>query len=344
MITPVEYKDKTVFILNQTLLPHTVEYRKCLTPEEVADAIVKLEVRGAPLIGIAAAYGMLLAVANYSYESQEVLGDYYRRYDAKFRHTRPTAVNLFWALDEMQAVFAQHQGESLADLYLALYQKADQLVTEATENNLKLSENGADLFSQPEVSVLTLCNAGQLATGGQGTALGVVRALAARGQLQQVWSCETRPVLQGARLTVWELTQDHIPVTLITDNMAAHVMKIQPINAIITGADRVAANGDTANKIGTLGLAILANFFKITFYIAAPLSTIDLSIKRGAAIPIENRDASEVRSINGRLITLPHVPVYNPAFDVTPNQLISAIITEAGVIRPPFDQHLSEVI
>jgi len=256
--------------------------------------------------------------------------------------TRPTAVNLFWALQRMDQVFNDCQGMPPAAVGERLLQAAQELLQEDIKVNEAMGEHGQELLPAG-VRVMTICNAGALATCGYGTALGVIRSAARRDKVAQVWACETRPVLQGARLTVWELMEDGIPVTLISDNMAASVMRRGEVDAVLVGADRIAANGDTANKIGTYGLAVLARYHGIPFYVAAPSSTIDLSLAGGDEIPIEERHGDEVRQFRGVYFTVPDAPVFNPAFDVTPNDLITAIITERGIIRPSFTTNLTGV-
>lgn len=338
MIRNIEWKDNKVILLDQSLLPHKINFIKCSTPDDVAEAIKKLQVRGAPLIGVAAAYAMALAVNNYQGEKSHI-GSYFEHYYKVLGGTRPTAVNLFWALKRMRAVFIKNSFLEPSELAKLMLQEAHAIYEDDYAINLKIGEYGQELL-ELDSQVMTICNAGALATSTYGTALGIIRTAHQQGKIKNVWACETRPVLQGARLTVWELTQDEIPVTLITDNMAAYVMRTGQVNAVIVGADRIAKNGDTANKIGTYGLAILANYHNIPFYVAAPSSTLDFGIENGQAIPIEERDENEVRTINGNLITLPEVKVFNPAFDVTPHNLIDAIITEKGIIRAPYSEEL----
>lgn len=331
---PVEWQNNKIIILDQTKLPDEISYECLSTVDEVAGAIKTLMVRGAPLIGVVAAFGMVLAAAEGGGTVDQMDSGLRQAYQ-KLHATRPTAVNLKWALDRMIQKFEAVR-ELAGDTIIAqLLDEADTILEEDLKTNQKIGENGSILLKENS-RVLTVCNAGALATAGYGTALGIVRSAFHSGRLQKVWACETRPVLQGARLTVLELSQDGIPVVLITDSMAGYVMQMGEVDAVITGADRIAANGDTANKIGTYTLAVLANHHRIPFYVAAPLSTIDLNITGGTEIPIETRDPDEVRKLGGRLVTLPEVPVCNPAFDVTPAGLITAIITEKGIIRPPY--------
>ncbi|HHV15436.1 MAG TPA: S-methyl-5-thioribose-1-phosphate isomerase [Gelria sp.] len=331
------YDNEAVMILDQSQLPDKVEYLRCKTIDDVAEAIKKLKVRGAPLIGVTAAFGLAMAIADYQGEPAE-LENYFEQARVKLASTRPTAVNLFWALERMEKVFKQ---ESVTEANREqvgerLKQEAIRMYEEDIAINRAMGEYGQELL--PEGSqVMTICNAGALATCGYGTALGVIRAAANRGKIDKVWACETRPVLQGARLTVWELMQDKIPVTLISDNMAAYVMQLEQVNAVIAGADRIAANGDTANKIGTYALAVLAAYHRIPFYIAAPLSTLDFKSASGSDIPVEQRPPEEIREYRGLYFTVPEVDVFNPAFDITPHHLITGIITEKGVFKPPYE-------
>lgn len=341
MIRTIYFEAENVYILNQNRLPARVEFEKITNHLEIAEAIRTLKVRGAPLIGVTAAFGLALAVCKYSGERENLRG-HYDEAEQLLAATRPTAVNLFWAIARMREIFEQNLHENSEVLGQKMLQEAQAMCAEDIAINQQMGELGQVVFA-PESRVLTICNAGGLATCGYGTALGVIRSAHQRHNISQVWACETRPVLQGARLTVWELMQDHIPVTLITDSMAGCVMKNQSVDAVIVGADRVAANGDTANKIGTYGLAVLAHYHNIPFYVAAPLSSIDMNILSGEEIPIEERNAEEVRYLGGQCITVPEVRVFNPAFDVTPAGLISAIITEAGIIMPPLHEGLQEV-
>jgi len=334
MITTIYWDQDAVVILDQNELPAQIKYIRCEDYHALVRAIKTLQVRGAPLIGVAAAYGLALAVWT-SREESAALEDYYLRAEQDFAASRPTAVNLFWAIRRMRSVFDQCKGQNRAAIARSLLNEADKILAEDLAINQRIGDIGARLFKE-KVRVMTICNAGALATGGYGTALGVIRSIHKNGNLQQVWACETRPVLQGARLTVWELSQDQIPVTLITDNMAAYVMSRGEVDAVIVGADRIAVNGDTANKIGTYGLAVLAAYHKIPFYVAAPMSTVDFNMDAGQKIPIEERNHDEVRQIRGMYVTLPEVKVYNPAFDITPGELLTAVVTETGIIRPPF--------
>ncbi|MBP1760512.1 MAG: translation initiation factor, aIF-2BI family [Firmicutes bacterium] len=334
MIATIYWDKNAVIILDQNELPAQIKYIRCEDYHALVHAIKTLQVRGAPLIGVAAAYGLALAVWKSSQENS-ALEDLYNLAEQDFAASRPTAVNLFWAIRRMRGVFDQCKGQDRDSIARRLLNEADKILAEDVSINQSIGDIGAHLFKE-KVRIMTICNAGALATGGYGTALGVIRSIHQNGNLQQVWACETRPVLQGARLTVWELSQDQIPVTLITDSMAAYVMSRDEVDVVIVGADRIAVNGDTANKIGTYGLAVLAAYHKIPFYVAAPMSTVDFSMNSGKMIPIEERHHDEVRQIRGTYITVPEVKVFNPAFDVTPGELVSAVITETGIIRPPF--------
>lgn len=342
MIETVYYDGEAVVVLDQNKLPGEIAYEGCRTPGEVAHAIRTLKVRGAPLIGVAAAFGLALGIARYQ-GPRNKLNEYFQSIKEELAGTRPTAVNLFWALQRMEAVFQTHAQQPPAELGQILLQEAQTMFAEDVRSNRRIGDHGAPLL-QDNSRVMTICNAGALATCGYGTALGVIRSAYPQGKISKVWACETRPVLQGARLTVWELMQDGIPVTLITDNMAGYIMKLGEVDAVIVGADRIAANGDTANKIGTYTLAVLAEHHRVPFYVAAPLSTLDLSIPSGSAIPIEERNQQEVRSVRGVSLTVDQVQVFNPAFDVTHHELISGIITEKGVLRPPYEQGLRQCL
>jgi methylthioribose-1-phosphate isomerase len=341
MIKNLYFEDGSVVILDQSQLPDNLIYEKCSSPEELALAIKKMKVRGAPLIGVTAAYGMALALARYQ-GSRERLDAYFCDIKELLSSTRPTAVNLYWALERMEKVYLDNRGLDIPQISGILLAEAEKMYNEDLTINQAIGEYGQELLGEG-VSIMTICNAGALATCGYGTALGVIRSAAGRNKLQQVWACETRPLLQGARLTVWELLQDNIPVKLITDNMAAYVMKLGNVDAVVVGADRIAANGDTANKIGTYSLALAARHHEIPFYVAAPLSTIDMKIASGEDIPIEERDECEVRQLQGQNLTVPAVEVFNPAFDVSPHELITAIISEKGITRPPFADGLKRL-
>jgi methylthioribose-1-phosphate isomerase len=341
----IEWKEGAVVMLDQRLLPGEKKFVVHRDYRDVARSIREMVIRGAPAIGIAAAYGIALGVAGLEgspdLDKPGMLEDRYRAIVASITSTRPTAVNLFWAAARMERVFQAHRGD-FPRLRRELLAAAQGLDREDFEVNRAIGRNGQELLKSGD-TVLTHCNAGALATAGYGTALGVVRAAVEAGKKIKVIAGETRPYLQGARLTVWELQEDGIPVTLITDSMAGHVMKKGMAQAVIVGADRVAANGDTANKIGTYSLAVLAKYHGIPFVVAAPLSTIDPATADGDGIPIEERDPAEVRNFRGQSIARPETEVYNPAFDVTPAGLITAIVTEEEVLRPPFGAAIGSV-
>lgn len=328
----IEWKNRKLYLLDQRRLPAEKVTAENNTVEDVCEMIRTLAVRGAPAIGIAAAYGMVIAAQNYS-DEQGDFACYMQKNHELLAETRPTAVNLFWALDKMKAVWQMASPKEAPALLLA---EAQAIEEDDVRRCMALSENGAALIPA-HGRILTHCNAGALATGGYGTALGIIRKGSELGKVDMVYADETRPLLQGARLTAYELMEDHIPVTLITDNMAAHLMKQGKINMVITGADRIAANGDAANKIGTYGVAVLARYHHIPFYITAPLSTFDLTISTGSDIIIEERNGDEVRCFQGHYSAPKNVPVENPAFDVTPHELITALITEKGIIRGDFE-------
>jgi methylthioribose-1-phosphate isomerase len=340
MIQTIEWKESRVVMLDQRLLPSEEIYRSYSTHLEVAEAIRSMVIRGAPAIGIAAAMGIALGLKNTDAESLEALDRQFEHICADIRSTRPTAVNLFWAIERMKSVYARNRPRGIEEVRSALVQEAVAMHAEDIEANRTMGRLGQELIPE-KASILTHCNAGALATAGYGTALGVIRAAAEAGKQIQVLADETRPFLQGARLTAWELQKDSIPVTVITDNMAGYFMQKGMIDCVIVGADRIAANGDVANKIGTYSVAVLAKENGVAFFVAAPISTLDLKIPDGSLIPIEERDPGEVREIRGVAITPSNAKVANPAFDVTPSRYISAIITERGVARPPFRESLS---
>jgi len=336
MISPVRWDGSRLVLLDQTRLPTQEVDTPCATWPEVAGAIRTLVVRGAPAIGVAAAFGVALAAR------QSQAGDFdglLADLEAAIKGlgaTRPTAVNLFWALERMRRAALAHRELPLGRLKERLVGEAQAILEEDIAANRAMGAHGAALVPAG-ARLLTHCNAGALATAGYGTALGVVRAAHAQGKLALVWVDETRPVMQGSRLTAWEMAREGIPHRLIADVAAASVMRQGLVDLVVTGADRIAANGDTANKIGTYGVAVLARHHGVPFYVAAPFSTIDPAIASGDAIVIEERDAAEVRGVAGRQTAPAASPVFNPAFDVTPAELITAIITERGVYRPPYD-------
>jgi methylthioribose-1-phosphate isomerase len=330
----IEILSDRVRLIDQRKLPLVETYVECQTYQDVADAIRQMVVRGAPAIGVAAAAGIALGLAQLQGESDVDRTAHLDRICAVMAQTRPTAVNLFWAIERMRACAERHREVPLTAWQRALLEEAQRLWREDIQINYRIGEYGLSLVP-PNSTILTHCNAGALATAGYGTALGVVRAAHFAGKHIQVLADETRPFLQGARLTTWELQHDAIPVTLITDSMAGYFMNQGRVDLVIVGADRIAANGDVANKIGTYSLAILAKEHRIPFYVAAPLSTIDRSLATGAEIPIEQRHGDEIRLVGTQRIVAPDVEVENPAFDVTPARYIRGIITEAGVAMPP---------
>jgi len=334
-ISPVRWEDGRLVLLDQTRLPMEEVERGYTTWQDVADAIRTLVVRGAPAIGVAAAFGVVLAARGSRATSHPALLADLEDAIKGLAATRPTAVNLFWALDRMRALVVASAALPVPALQARLLTEAQAILTEDLAANRAMGAHGAALVPDG-ARVLTHCNAGALATAGYGTAVGVIRAAHERGKLAMVWVDETRPVMQGSRLTAWELVKEGIPHRLISDVAAGFVMKRGEVDLVVTGADRIAANGDTANKIGTYSVAVLARHHGIPFYVAAPSSTIDPAIPSGASIVIEERDASEVRGVAGRQTAPAASPVFNPAFDVTPAELITAIITERGVFRSPY--------
>lgn len=336
--------DGFVRLIDQTLLPTKLEFRECRTVEEIWEAIRNLRVRGAPAIGVAAAMGLVLGMQKLSNRTRGAYWNRLREVSEYLRTSRPTAVNLFWALDRMEQCAKGRPEDSLPEqLTEDLLREARTIEEEDRRMCRAIGEAGASLIHDGQ-GVLTHCNAGGLATADFGTALAVIFTASERGRRFQVFADETRPLLQGARLTAWELHQRGIDTVLICDNMAAQVMKEGRIHLVIVGADRIAANGDTANKIGTYGVALLAQAHGIPFYVAAPSSTFDLSLASGEAIPIELRDAKEVTHGFGRQTAPDGVQVYNPAFDVTPARLISGIITEKGLIGPVTKEAIRAII
>jgi methylthioribose-1-phosphate isomerase len=322
--------DGLLRLLDQTRLPTEVVYRDCRNLEEVREAICMLRVRGAPAIGVTAALGMVLHMQQPPAGERE--GHFLAGLE-RLAGSRPTAVNLRWALGRMRERFRAVSGRSLAEVQQALLDEALTIAEEDRQMCAAIGRHGAELIRDGN-GVLTHCNTGALATAGAGTALAVMTTAAAQGRRFQVWADETRPLLQGARLTTWELQQHGIPVTLLCDSMAAQVMKEGRVQLVIVGADRIAANGDTANKIGTYGVAVLAHAHHVPFYVAAPSSTFDLSLPSGEGIPIEQRDPREVTQGLGRQTAPEAINVFNPAFDVTPHELLAGIITEKGIVRP----------
>lgn len=340
----IKWQDEKLILLDQTKLPNEISFIHCNDYKTVGEAIKRLAVRGAPAIGVAAAFALVLGAKQINQETRDtdVFWSNLESIAEYLRGTRPTAVNLFWAIDRMLKV-KKRNINIVNEIVEQLLCEAKDIAASDESINKQISKLGAELFKGSKIAVLTHCNAGALATYAQGTALGVIREAYQNGSITKVYADETRPLLQGARLTAWELMQESIPVTLITDNMAGWVMKQGLVQAVIVGADRIALNGDTANKIGTYSVAVLAKEHNIPFYVAAPLSTFDFSIKAGDEIPIEERCKDEVRK-TGKIYTAPRdVDVFNPAFDVTPNKLITAIITEKKVLKPPFNIEINKL-
>ncbi len=337
-IETIEWTPNGVVMIDQTKLPHEEVVVTCRTYVEVAGAIRNMIIRGAPAIGVAAAMGVALGALH----SDNLESDMPLICDTLAK-TRPTAVNLFWAIERMKEVYARVRGESLAAVRERLIAEALQVRAEDIAINKAIGRNGAGLIPDGK-TVLTHCNAGALATAGFGTALGVIRAAVNAGKKIDVFADETRPFLQGARLTAWELQRDGIQTTLITDNMAGHFLKSGRIGCVVVGADRIAANGDVANKVGTYSVAVLAKENNIPFYVAAPISTLDLTLQSGDEIQIEERASKEVTHVYGVHVAPDGIDVANPAFDVTPNRYVTAIITERGVARNPYSESLHQLV
>ncbi len=339
MVETIQWTDAGVVMIDQTRLPRQEEYVTCRDYREVAEAIRSMVIRGAPAIGVAAAMGVALGVLQ---ADPSRLDAEFETICATLAATRPTAVNLFWAIDRMKKLYEGIRALPIEEIRRRLVEEARQIRLEDIAINEAIGRHGAPLVPDGK-TVLTHCNAGALATAGYGTALGVVRAAVASGKHIDVFADETRPFLQGARLTVWELQHDGIAATLITDNMAGHFLKSGRIGCVVVGADRIAANGDVANKIGTYTVAVLARENGVPFYVAAPISTLDLSLPSGDRIPIEQRPASEVTHVFGVPVAPEGVRVENPAFDVTPNRYVTAIVTERGVARAPYTESLAKL-
>jgi methylthioribose-1-phosphate isomerase len=345
MVETIQWIDGAVVMIDQTRLPLKEEYVTCRTYQDVANAIRDMTIRGAPAIGVAAAMGVALGVSHAAESGPGVpaLDVQVEEICATLAATRPTAVNLFWAIDRMKRVYATMAGKPIADIRRRLVEEALLVREEDIAICRSIGSNGAELVPDRK-TVLTHCNAGALATAGYGTALGVIRAAVEAGKQIDVFADETRPFLQGARLTVWELQQDGISTTLITDNMAGHFLKSGRIGCVVVGADRIAANGDVANKVGTYSVAVLAKENGVPFFVAAPVSTLDLSLATGGAIPIEQRAAEEVTHLFGQRIAPEGTVVQNPAFDVTPARYVTAIVTEKGVARAPYEESLRKLV
>lgn len=345
MIRTLEWTDEGVVMIDQRRLPTEEIYPVFRNYEEVARAITEMVVRGAPAIGVAAAMGVALGMRDCPAGTPAEIDDYFDHVCQLLAATRPTAVNLFWGIDRMRVLYRRLRAENrpLDAIQQQLVDEARSVHQEDIEINRALGNFGADLL--PDVgTVLTHCNAGALATAGYGTALGVIRAAIEQGKQIDVFADETRPFLQGARLTAWELHHDGIPVTLITDNMAGYYLKKGLISCVVVGADRIASNGDVANKIGTYSVAVLARENNVPFYVAAPVSTLDMNMQSGDEIPIEERNGREVTHVKDVALAPAGIRVANPAFDVTPNRYVTAIITERGIARPPFNASLAALI
>jgi len=337
MIETIQWTSDGIVMIDQTRLPHEETYVTCTDYKQVAEAIRSMVIRGAPAIGVAAAMGI-------------AIGMQHGKSDADFdlicktlAETRPTAVNLFWGIERMRSLYIALRGQPIEEIREKLIAEAQQIRLEDIAINECIGRNGAPLVPDGK-TVLTHCNAGALATAGYGTALGVIRSAVAAGKNIDVFADETRPFLQGARLTVWELMHDNIPATLITDNMAGHFLQSGRIGCVVVGADRVASNGDVANKVGTYSVAVLAKENNVPFYVAAPISTLDMTLASGDEIPIEQRAAREVTHVFGVHVAPHGTTVENPAFDVTPNRYVTAIITERGVARPPYLESLRKLV
>jgi methylthioribose-1-phosphate isomerase len=335
----MEWQEGCLVLIDQTRLPIEETYVRCESAEDVADAIRTMKVRGAPAIGASAAYGLALAAVKSCCEDRDSFIREMAEISEMLAATRPTAVNLFWALNRMTDTIKDDKTSEINTLKEKLVNEAHSIFTEDIEMNRNIGKYGNEVVPQG-ARILTHCNAGALATAGYGTALGVIRAAHEAGKNISVYADETRPLLQGARLTAWELMQDNIPVTLITDNMAGYLMKKGMIDFVVVGADRITANGDVANKIGTYSVAVLCKEHNIPFYVAAPASTIDLNLQTGDEIPIEERESIEVTTVFGTEVAPKGIKVFNPAFDVTPNHMITGIITDCGIVRAPYTENL----
>jgi methylthioribose-1-phosphate isomerase len=335
-VKTIEWKNDRVVMLDQRRLPHKEIYHVCRDYKQVAEAIRSMVIRGAPAIGVAAAMGVALGALK---APAKTFDREFEKIILILGKTRPTAVNLFWALRRMRDLYSQNRSRGVENVQRALCDEAQKIYKEDIAANKQLGKFGASMMRNAK-RIMTHCNAGALATAGYGTALGVMRALKESGQQFEVFVNETRPFLQGARLTAWELKKEKILATLITDNMAGYLMQQGKVDAVVVGCDRVAANGDVANKIGTYTLAVLARRHGIPFYVAGPISSIDINCRSGNDIPIEQRDSKEVSHIFGKSLAPKGMRVYNPAFDVTAHELITAIITEKGVIHPPYQQNI----
>ncbi|WP_028992312.1 S-methyl-5-thioribose-1-phosphate isomerase [Thermoanaerobacter thermocopriae] len=338
-IKSIEFKDEILYLIDQRKLPNSYEIFECKTYSDVNFSIKEMVVRGAPAIGAAAAYGVVLAAKEFLKEDREI---FFKKMEGALEvliNSRPTAVNLMWAVKRMKKVIEKNKELELIDIYQALKKEADSIYLEDIETNKKMAKFGNEVIKENAV-ILTHCNTGALATVGYGTALGVIREAHYSGKNIFVYVDETRPRLQGSKLTAWELVQEGIPAKLIADSVAATLIRDGKIDVILVGADRIALNGDTANKIGTFMLSVIAKVYNVPFYVVAPTSTIDFEIESGKEIVIEERSPEEITHINGVRIAPEGIEVYNPAFDVTPHENITGIITEKGIIRPPFKENI----
>lgn len=342
MIPTIQWHGKFVRMIDQRKLPRRVEWYDCKGYRDVIQAIRKMVIRGAPAIGVAAAMGLALGAGSIRARSYGAFCQDFKKMAVKMLGARPTAVNLKWAVDRMSGLVEEMSSEPVEQIKIALMKESEEILAEDIEINRMIGKHGANLVPK-KGTILTHCNAGSLATAGYGTALGVIRAAHEAGKEVHVMADETRPWLQGLRLTAFELMEDHIPVTVITDNAAGYFMRRGRIDLVVTGADRIAANGDVANKIGTYQVAVLAKENKVPFYVAAPLSTIDLGTKEGAGIPVEERESQEITHLGAREIAPKGVKTLNPAFDITPARYVTAIITEKGVITHPFRRGIKKL-
>src|SRR5262245_16320110 len=345
MLPTIDWKDDAVVMIDQRKLPASEVYVTCKTAQDVAKAIKTMVIRGAPAIGVAAAMGLALGMRRSKATGTKQFTTEFQRLCDLMAATRPTAVNLFWAIERMKQTFAEaaQDGQSVDEIRQRLVLEAQRIHDEDVESCRAMGAHGAALVPD-EARILTHCNAGALATAGYGTALGVIRAAAEQGKRVAVLADETRPFLQGARLTAWELVKDGIDTTVLTDNMAGAMMRLGQVNLVVVGADRIAANGDVANKVGTYGVAVLAREHGIPFYVAAPISTIDLKTADGSRIPIEERADREVTHVGSSRLTPEGARIRNPAFDVTPAKYVTAIITERGIARAPFSKSLAQLV
>ncbi|ABY93161.1 MAG: Methylthioribose-1-phosphate isomerase [Caldanaerobacter subterraneus] len=338
-IKSIEFKNEVLYLIDQRKLPNSYEIFECKTYRDVNFAIKEMVVRGAPAIGAAAAYGVVLAAKEFLKEDREIFFEKIEEALEVIANSRPTAVNLMWAVKRMKKVIEKNKELELIDIYQALKKEADSIYLEDIETNKKMAKFGNEVIKENAV-ILTHCNTGALATVGYGTALGVIREAHYSGKNIFVYADETRPRLQGSKLTAWELVQEGIPAKLIADSVAATLIRDGKIDVILVGADRIALNGDTANKIGTFMLSVIAKVYNVPFYVVAPTSTIDFEIESGKEIIIEERSPEEVTHINGVRIAPEGIEVYNPAFDVTPHENITGIITEKGIIKPPYKENI----